>query len=51
MPTHVSQDVKELKELGRNLYAAMRSDFEMNPNASALSDRLFRAYHRMVSGS
>lgn len=36
MPTHVSQDVKELKELGRNLYAAMRSDFEMNPNASAL---------------
>lgn len=36
MPTHVSQDVKELKELGRNLYSAMGSDFEMNPNASAL---------------
>lgn len=36
MPTHVSQSVKELKELGRNLYAAMRSDFEVNPNASAL---------------
>lgn len=25
MPTHVSQSVRELKELGRNLYAAMRS--------------------------
>lgn len=36
MPTHVSANVKELKELGRNLYAAMRSDFEVNPNASAL---------------
>lgn len=36
MPTHVSQSVKELKELGRNLYAAMRSDFEVTPNASAL---------------
>ena len=36
MPTHVSQSVKELKELGRNLYTAMRSDFEVNPNASAL---------------
>ncbi len=36
MPTHVSQNVRDLKELGRNLYAAMRSDFEVNPNASAL---------------
>ena len=36
MPTHVSQSVRELKELGRNLYAAMRSDFEVNSNASAL---------------
>lgn len=36
MPTHVSQNVRELKELGRNLYAAMRSDFEVNPNASEL---------------
>lgn len=36
MPTRVSQSVRELKELGRNLYAAMRSDFEVNPNASAL---------------
>lgn len=27
MPTRVSQSVRELKELGRNLYAAMRSDF------------------------
>ena len=36
MPTHVSANVKELKELGRNLYAVMRSDFEVNPNASAL---------------
>lgn len=36
MPTRVSQSVRGLKELGRNLYAAMRSDFEVNPNASAL---------------
>lgn len=51
MPTHVSQDVKELKELGRNLYAAMRSDFEMNPNASALQIDYFERIIRMVSGS
>lgn len=42
MPTHVSANVKELKELGKNLYAAMRSDWEVNPNAPSLPIDYFK---------
>lgn len=44
MPTHVSQSVRELKELGRNLYAAMRSDSRLT-----LTLRRFRSTISSVS--
>ncbi|MFR1219978.1 MAG: hypothetical protein ACLSDW_07900 [Bifidobacterium longum] len=51
MPTHVSANVKELKELGKNLYAAMRADWEVNPQRAVSPHRLLQAHRRMVPGA
>ncbi|NMM98129.1 hypothetical protein [Bifidobacterium olomucense] len=36
MPTHVSKEHQQLKDLGKALYAAMRSDYEYNAYATEL---------------